>query len=57
MDSGGASLIQVVDEVTGVTSAIVDDEFQDSLSAKGRFMVQQVLIKRTEQQKVVEINL
>ena len=36
--SGGfASLIQVVDEVTGVTSAIVDDEFQDSLSAKGRF--------------------
>ena len=34
---GAASLIQVVDEVTGVTSAIVDDEFQDSLSAKGRF--------------------
>ena len=34
---GAADLIRVVDKVTGVTSAIVDDEFQDSLSAKGRF--------------------
>ena len=34
---GAAGLVQVVDKVTGVTSAIVDDEFQDSLSAKGRF--------------------
>ena len=34
---GAADLVRVVDKVTGVTSAIVDDEFQDSLSAKGRF--------------------
>ena len=34
---GAAGLVRVVDKVTGVTSAIVDDEFQDSLSAKGRF--------------------
>ena len=34
---GAADLIRVVDKVTGVTSAIVDDEFQDSLSAKGTF--------------------
>ena len=34
---GAASLVQVVDKVTGVTSAIVDDEYQDSRSAKGVF--------------------
>ena len=34
---GAAGLVRVVDKVTGVTSAIVDDEFQDSLSAKGKF--------------------
>ena len=34
---GAADLVRRGDKVTGVTSAIVDDEFQDSLSAKGRF--------------------
>ena len=34
---GKAGLTRVVDKITGVTSAIVDDEFQDSTSAKGRF--------------------